>query len=95
MSMATSHAWIKPQLRTNCQAVLEENTEGKRREDRVLIETLRPVRNGEELTYDYGITLTERITPRLKRIWECRCGAATCIGTMLRPKRKRVAASAT
>ena len=85
--------WINHSCAPNCQAVLEENTEGNRRLDRVLIETLRPIKRGEELTYDYGITLTERLSPRLKRIWECRCGAAACIGTMLRPKRKRPAAN--
>ena len=85
--------WINHSCAPNCQAVLEEDTEGDRRADRVLIETLRPIRSGEELTYDYGITLSERLTPRLKRIWECRCGAADCSGTMLRPKRKRAAAT--
>jgi len=85
--------WINHSCAPNCQAVLEENTEGDRRADRVLIETLRPVSSGEELTYDYGITLSERLTPRLNRIWECRCGASECTGTMLRPKRKRPAAA--
>jgi acetyl-CoA acetyltransferase len=47
---------------------------------------------GEELTYDYGITLDEAHTPRLKKIWACRCGAPTCTGTMLKPKRRRAAA---
>ena len=35
----------------------------------------------------YGITLAERHTPRLKKIWECRCGSRKCTGTMLQPKR--------
>ena len=39
------------------------------------------------MTYNYGITLAERHTPRLKKIWECRCGAKNCTGTMLQPKR--------
>ena len=47
----------------------------------------RAIKAGEELTYDYGITLAERHTPRLKKIWACRCGARDCTGTMLRPKR--------
>jgi SET domain-containing protein len=83
--------WINHGCAPNCRAVVEENQDGDRRRDRVLIETLRPIRKGEELTYDYGITLDERLTPRLKRIWACRCGAPECIGTMLRPKRKRPA----
>jgi SET domain-containing protein len=83
--------WINHSCAPNCQATVEESEDGNPRHDRVLIETLRPIRKGEELTYDYGITLDERLTPRLKRIWACRCGAPNCIGTMLKPKRKRAA----
>jgi SET domain-containing protein len=79
--------WINHSCAPNCRAVLEEDAEGNKRRDRVLIETLRPIGAGEELTYDYSITLEERHTPRLKKIWECRCGAAQCTGTMLKPKR--------
>jgi len=80
--------WINHSCAPNCRALLEEDEGGDRRKDRVLIESLRPLRAGEELTYDYGITLEERLTPRLKAIWACRCGSPRCIGTMLRPKRK-------
>ena len=31
---------------------------------------------------------TVTLTPRLKAIWACRCGARKCVGTMLKPKRK-------
>ena len=80
--------WINHSCAPNCRAVVEEAAGQDRRRDRVLIETLRPIRRGEELTYDYGIVLSERVTPRLQKIWMCRCGARRCSGTMLRPKRK-------
>lgn len=87
--------WINHSCAPNCRALLEEDARGDRRKDRVLIETLRPLTAGEELTYDYGIVLAERLTPRLKAIWACRCGAPRCSGTLLKPKRKvRVAANA-
>lgn len=86
--------WINHSCAPNCQAVIEEDAQGRRRNDRVLIESLRDIKAGEELTYDYGINLGERLTPRLKKIWECRCGDAKCIGTMLKPKRKATAGSA-
>jgi len=80
--------WINHSCKPNCQAVVEEVEGRDRRKDRVTIETLRAIRPGEELTYDYGIDVGERLTPRLKQIWACRCGSPRCIGTMLKPKRK-------
>ncbi len=79
--------WINHSCKPNCRALLEENADGDPRKDRVLIESLRALRAGEELTYDYGIVLEERLTPRLKAIWACRCGAPRCTGTLLKPKR--------
>ena len=80
--------WINHSCKPNCRALLEENEGGDPRKDRVVIETLRALGAGEELTYDYGIVIEERLTPRLKSIWVCRCGAPRCTGTLLAPKRK-------
>jgi len=70
----------------NCEAVLEEHEDDPEK-SRVFIDAIRAIKPGEELTYDYGITLSERHTPRLKKIWACRCGSKDCTGTMLKPKR--------
>ncbi|PPU92629.1 SET domain-containing protein [Xanthomonas albilineans] len=79
--------WINHSCAPNCEAVIVE-AEGKdRRKDKVVIEALRDIAPGEELTYNYGIVLAERHTPRLKKVWACRCGAINCTGTMLQPKR--------
>lgn len=83
--------WMNHGCSPNCEAVIEEDPDGDLRKDRVLIQTIRRVQPGEELVYDYGITLAERHTPRLKKIWACRCGARNCSGTMLRPKRAKAA----
>jgi SET domain-containing protein len=80
--------WINHSCAPNCQAWVVESSDGDPRRDRVMIETSRAIRAGEELTYDYGISLEERQTPRLKKIWACRCGAKKCSGTMLKPKRR-------
>ena len=81
-----SARWINHSCAPNCEAVMEED-EDDARASRVFIEAIRAIRPGEELTYDYGITLAQRHTARLKKIWACRCGARDCTGTMLRPKR--------
>ena len=83
--------WINHSCDPNCEAVWDEADSGKPKEDRILIEAIRDIRPGEELTYNYGITLDEPHTAKLKKIWACRCGSAKCTGTMLQPKRaKRV-----
>ena len=79
--------WMNHSCAPNCEAVVEESATGDRREDKIFIEAIRNIKPGEELVYNYGITLAERHTPRLKKIWECRCGSKKCTGTMLQPKR--------
>ena len=79
--------WINHSCDPNCEAVVEEDDKGRAHKDKVFIEALRDIKAGEELTYNYGIVLDERHTPKLKKLWGCRCGAPDCTGTMLQPKR--------
>jgi SET domain-containing protein len=78
--------WINHSCSPNCEALLEEDDGDDRTRDRVFIEAIRDIKPGEELFYNYGITLEEKHTPELKKIWECRCGSRNCTGTMLQPK---------
>lgn len=79
--------WINHSCDPNCEAVTVEDEDGDSRKDRIFIEAIRDIAPGEELSYNYGITLAERHTPRLKKIWACLCGSPKCTGTMLQPKR--------
>jgi SET domain-containing protein len=79
--------WINHSCAPNCRAVVEESESGDPRKERVLIEAIRNIKPGEELTYDYGIVLDVPYTARLKKLCECRCGAPDCTGTLLKPKR--------
>ena len=83
--------WINHSCEPNCQAFLIEHAGRDRRKDYVVIESLRQIQPGEELNYNYAITLDERHSPRLKALWQCRCGSLQCSGTMLntRPRRKK------
>jgi SET domain-containing protein len=45
------------------------------------------VRPGEELSYDYNLTLDEPHTPAVKRAHACLCGSKSCRGTILGKKR--------
>ena len=84
-----SARWINHSCDPNCEAVIEEHDGKNRKMDKVFIEAIRAIKPGEELTYNYGITLDEPHTARLKKIWACRCGSKKCTGTMLQPKKGR------
>ena len=79
--------WINHSCEPSCEAVVQEDPKERRHKDKVFIEAIRDIAAGEELTYNYGITLAERHTPKLKKLWGCRCGSAKCTGTMLQPKK--------
>jgi uncharacterized protein len=79
--------WINHSCSPNCRAVIEESASGDPRRDKVLIEAIRTIKPGEELTYNYGIVLDVPYTARLKKLWQCLCGSPNCTGTLLQPKR--------
>jgi SET domain-containing protein len=74
--------WINHSCAPNCETA--ETDDG-----RVFIEALRDIRPGEELFYDYGLIIDERLTPRLRAQYRCLCGAPRCRGTMLELKKPR------
>jgi SET domain-containing protein len=61
----------------NCESVIQER--------RVFIEAIRDIAPGEELTYDYQIQREAHDPPNIDVIFACRCGAASCRGSMLWP----------
>jgi SET domain-containing protein len=71
--------WINHSCDPNCDAVVDDK--------RIWIETIRSVRKGEELAYDYAYILPERHTPAAKRRFPCNCGSRKCRGTILARKR--------
>lgn len=71
--------WINHACDPNCRA---DETDG-----RVFIVAARDLQPGEELFYDYGLVIDERLTPRLKREYACRCNSPNCRGTMLASRR--------
>lgn len=72
--------WINHSCEPNCEAQEEKG--------RVYIHALRDIPRGEELSYDYGLVIEEKMTKALKRSYACRCGTAKCRGTMLAPVKK-------
>ena len=66
----------------------DPNCESTTRSKRVFIEAVRTIQKGEELAYDYQIQRDGDDAPNVDEIFACRCGAATCRGTMLEPRKQ-------
>ena len=77
--------FINHSCEPNCEALLE----GKR----VFIKAIANIEPGAELFYDYGLERNEPYQESWKELYGCKCGAATCRGTMIRgreePAKKR------
>ena len=68
--------WINHSCDPNCEAFEDEAS-------RVFIEARRPIRRGEELTYDYRLAVDGRLSKRERTQYVCRCGARKCRGSLL------------
>jgi SET domain-containing protein len=69
--------FINHQCDPNCTSVIEDG--------RVWIETIRAVKKGEELGYNYEIGREKNDPENVDEIYACRCGSPKCRGTMLSP----------
>jgi SET domain-containing protein len=78
-----SAKWINHSCAPNCESDADSDPSG----ERIYIRALRNIKAGEELNYDYGLTIDERYTAKLKKEFACYCGSKNCRGTMLAPKR--------
>jgi SET domain-containing protein len=72
--------WINHSCEPNCDAVVDDG--------RIWIETITEISRGEELGYDYALVLEGRHTAAAKRLYPCKCGTASCRGTLLINKKK-------
>lgn len=72
--------WINHSCQPNC--ITQETEKG-----RVYIEAKRKIQPGEELTYDYRLTIDGKLTKKERAQYVCRCGTPRCRGTLLHSKK--------
>ena len=65
----------------------DPNCESTTRAKRIFIEAIRTIQPGEELGYDYQIQRDDDDPPDVDQIFACRCGAQSCRGSMLEPRK--------
>ncbi len=73
--------FINHSCEPNCEAVVEDK--------RVFVETIREIRAGDELTYDYHLDRPGRFREEWKERYACHCGAPSCRGILLEPRQPR------
>jgi hypothetical protein len=66
-----------------CDANCESEIENRR----VFIDAIKTIQPGEELNYDYALVRDEDDDPDVDAVFACRCGAVTCRGSMLEPRK--------
>jgi SET domain-containing protein len=71
--------WINHSCKPNCKAIEEDV--GKK--SGVFLYAKKNIKAGEELFYDYGLSIEGKITKALKKDYQCHCGHKNCRGTML------------
>jgi len=80
-----SSRWINHSCDPNCEA---DEVKG-----RVFIKALKDISPGDELSYDYGLIIDQKLTKKLKKEYPCWCGAKSCRGTLLseneKPKKRK------
>jgi len=67
--------FINHSCEPNCEALLEDK--------RIFIEAIADIESGAELFYNYGLERNEPHQESWKELYGCKCGAATCRGTMI------------
>jgi SET domain-containing protein len=71
--------WINHSCTPNCEPVEDDG--------RIYIEARRTIRAGEELGYDYRLSVSGYVSRKMHAGYACRCGMPRCRGSMLRKKR--------
>lgn len=61
----------------------DPNCETEQDGDKIFIKSIRAIKQGEELVYDYHLQVPGKITEKVKKEYACFCGSPKCRGTQI------------
>lgn len=61
----------------------DPNCETEQDGDKIFIKSIRAIKQGEELVYDYHLQVPGKITDKVKKEYACFCGSPKCRGTQI------------
>ncbi|MDR2016417.1 MAG: SET domain-containing protein-lysine N-methyltransferase [Burkholderiales bacterium] len=73
--------WINHSCDPNCESFEDED-------DRVWIQAIRNIAKGEELSYDYKLSVDGKLKKKELKDYICHCGSENCRGYLLKRKKK-------
>jgi SET domain-containing protein len=74
-------SFINHSCAPNCEAVITDK--------RIFIHALTTIEPGTELAYDYQYERTGDNDEELAKFYQCKCGAPSCRGTIMKPAKKK------
>ncbi|MCL2871934.1 MAG: SET domain-containing protein-lysine N-methyltransferase [Betaproteobacteria bacterium] len=74
--------WINHSCDPNCESFEDEN-------DRVWIQAIRDIAKGEELSYDYKLSVDGKLKKKELEDYACHCGSEKCRGYLIKLKKKK------
>ncbi|MDR0251419.1 MAG: SET domain-containing protein-lysine N-methyltransferase [Burkholderiales bacterium] len=74
--------WINHSCNPNCETFEDEN-------GRVWIQAIRDISKGEELSYDYKLSVDGKLKKKELKDYVCHCGSEKCRGYLIKRKKKK------
>ncbi|MDR0588369.1 MAG: SET domain-containing protein-lysine N-methyltransferase [Burkholderiales bacterium] len=74
--------WINHSCKPNAESYEDED-------GRVFVMAIKDIKVGDEITYDYKLSVDGKLTKKEKQDYVCRCGAQKCRGFLIDFKKKK------
>ncbi len=74
--------WINHSCKPNAESFEDEN-------GHVFIQAIKKIKKGDEISYDYKLSVDGKLTKKEREDYVCRCGSKKCRGYLIKIKKKK------